>query len=64
MHATRSGQEVTVHANCGIDLEIDGAKYVSVRIRENAAHMRYFHGQLGRLLDEAEAEEKAKEARE
>ncbi len=59
LHATRAGQKVTLHANCGISLAIDGAKYVSAEITEDAQHVRWFHTQLGQLLDAADAERAA-----
>jgi hypothetical protein len=50
LHATRDGQQVTVTTTYGP---------VRNEVTEDAGHVRSFHGHLGRLLDEAEAEVKA-----
>jgi hypothetical protein len=56
MHATREGQQITVHANCGISLVIDGGTYVHVEIKEHYAHLRHFAGQLLQMVEAAEKE--------
>lgn len=72
LHATRSGQKITINGNTGVSLDVAlgsgvGAPHIvmndgyaqHVRITEDAYHVRYFHSQLGQLLDEAEAERAA-----
>jgi len=45
LHATRSGDEITVHGTYG---------GISVQVKEKAAHVGHFWHQLGELLQEAE----------
>jgi hypothetical protein len=45
LHATREGQKITIHHQPS-----------DTHVTEDAAHVRYFHEQLGRLLNDAEAE--------
>lgn len=59
LHATREGQAIAIHGNTGVDIEVRNSQLAGVHIRENAQHVRYFHGQLGKLLDEADAEREA-----
>jgi hypothetical protein len=47
LHATRDGQQVTVHSTYGP---------ATHKITEDAQHVRGFHRQLGDLLDQADAE--------
>ena len=56
LHATREGQSITLHGNTGVSLELANSQVVRAGITEDAQHVRYFHSQLGRLLDEADAE--------
>jgi hypothetical protein len=56
LHASRSGQQVTVHGNLGVDLEVRNSQVTAVHITEQAQHAEYFHKQLGDLLAEAKAE--------
>lgn len=68
LHATRSGQKITIHGNTHVSLDVQlggaGSPHIvmndgyaqHVRITEDLQHVRYFWGQLGRLLDEAETE--------
>jgi hypothetical protein len=56
LHATRSGQSITVNGNTGVDVEVRASRLHQVRITENAQHVRFFHTQLGELLDAADAE--------
>jgi hypothetical protein len=69
LHATRDGQKITINGNTGVSLDVQlgpsaaGPHLVMqdgyanhVRITEDVTHVRYFWGQLGRMLDEAEAE--------
>lgn len=56
LHATREGQNVTVHANTGVDVEVRNSHVVTVKVTEVAQHVEHFHAQLGRLLEEAKAE--------
>lgn len=54
LHATRSGQQITIHGNTGVDAEIRNSQFSGVHITEHHQHVRHFWGQLGALLDEAE----------
>jgi hypothetical protein len=51
LHATRSGQLITIHHNLGV-----GDARAQHQVTEHASHLRHFHSQLGALLDAAEAE--------
>ena len=61
LHATRDGQSITVHANTGTEVLVQNSHVQHVRITENAQHVRFFHDQLGKLLDSADEERKAVE---
>ena len=54
--ANRDGQAVTIHGNIGLSVSVRDSRVAEYSISENAAHVRSFWGQLGRLLDEAEQE--------
>lgn len=60
LHATRSGKDITIHGNTGVSLSIENSQLQRVGITEHYEHIRYFHGQLGRLISEAEADAEAK----
>ena len=62
LHATRDGQEITVHGNTGVEVAVKNSQLHHVGITEIAQHVEYFHGQLGRLLAEAKAERKSADA--
>lgn len=57
LHATREGKNITVHGNTGVTVLVENSHVQHARITENHQHVKYFHAQLGKLLDEAEAEE-------
>jgi hypothetical protein len=59
LHATREGQSIKVHGNTGVDVHVSNSQVREVVINENAQHVRWFHTQLGQLLDEADAEREA-----
>lgn len=59
--ATRDGQAVKIHGNIGLDVRVQDSRVAEYTINEHAAHVRSFWGQLGRILDEAEAELKAQQ---
>ena len=61
LHATRDGHAVTIHGNTGVNVLVENSHISYARITENAQHIRYFHEQLGHLLDEADAERKTAE---
>lgn len=56
LHATRDGQAITIHGNTGISVEVRNSQLVTARITENAQHVRFFHDELGKLLEMADAE--------
>jgi hypothetical protein len=51
---TRDGQSVTIHGNIGLDVNIAASAVREFAVTEHAAHLRHFHGELGKVLDEAE----------
>jgi hypothetical protein len=57
--ANRDGQAVTIHGNIGLSVTVQGGQVAQYTISEDAAHVRSFWGQLGKLLDEAETEKQA-----
>jgi hypothetical protein len=72
LHSTRDGQKITIHGNTGVSLDValgtshpcphlvmENGYANHVRITEDAQHVRWFHDQLGRHLDEADAERRA-----
>lgn len=52
LHATRKGQKITVHTTYGP---------TNHSVEEDAQHVRSFHTELGKMLDEAEREKKKEE---
>lgn len=56
LHASREGQKIHVHGNIGVDLQVHNSQVSSVRITEDAVHVKHFAGQLLRLVEEAEHE--------
>jgi hypothetical protein len=69
LHSTREGQRITIHGNTSVSLDValsshSGAPHIVMengyaqhaRITEDAQHIRYFWHQLGKQLDEADAE--------
>ena len=56
LHASRNGQEVTIHGNIHLDLELKDGLVRQFSVTEDAAHVRSFHKQLGELLDKAQEE--------
>lgn len=61
LHATRTGQVITIHGNTGVDVEVRNSQLHGVHISEIAQHARSFCDQLGKLLDAADEERKAAE---
>ncbi len=59
LHATRDGQKITVNGNTGVELLVRNSNVSHVKITEDAQHVRYFHTQLGLLLDAADHERAA-----
>jgi len=59
LHATRDGQKITVHGNTGTEVLVQNGHVQHVRITEDAQHVKYFHDQLGKLLDAAGEREAA-----
>jgi hypothetical protein len=56
LHATRDGQKITVNGNTGVEVLVQNSHLSHVKITEDARHVRYFHTQLGELLDAADQE--------
>jgi hypothetical protein len=56
--AERSGQAVAIHGNIGLAVQISNSSVTGYTISGDAAHVRHFWGQLGKLLDEAENEQR------
>lgn len=59
LHATRDGQKITVHGNVNTEVLVKDGHVQHVRITEDAQHVRFFHDQLGKLLDAAGEEHEA-----
>jgi len=57
--ANRDGQAVTIHGNIGLSVTVQDGRVTQYAVSEDAAHVRSFWGQLGKLLDEAEIEKQA-----
>jgi hypothetical protein len=53
---SRDGQDLTIHGNTGLDVEVKASRVAGFGVTEDAVHLRHFHGELGVRLDEAEAE--------
>ena len=60
LHATRDGQNITIHGNTGVNVLIENSRLTRTEITENAQHVEYFCEQLTRLLNEAQAERNVK----
>ena len=60
--AKRDGQNIILNGNIGLDVQISNSRVASFAVTEHAAHVRPVWSELGKLLDEAEAEAKAKAA--
>jgi len=56
LHATREGDKITVHGNTGVALHMEGSQLQYARITEDYRHVKYFHSQLGTLIEAAERE--------
>jgi hypothetical protein len=52
----REGQQVTIHGNIGLDVKVQAGMVREFAVNEHASHLRHFWGQLGKALEEAEAE--------
>jgi hypothetical protein len=57
--ASRDGQKVVIHGNIGLDVRVQNGQVAEYAVNEDARHVRSFWGQLGQLLDQAEADQKA-----
>jgi hypothetical protein len=55
--ASRDGQTVMIHGNLGLGVKIQESRVSEYTISEATPHLRSFWGSLGRLLEEAEAEQ-------
>lgn len=56
LHATRDGQAITIHGNTGTNVVVTNGHVQHVQITETVHDVRRFHAELGKLLDEADAE--------
>ena len=54
--AARDGQQVTIHGNNGLDVQIRASRVAEFVVSEDIGQMRSLWGSLGRLLEEAEQE--------
>ncbi len=59
LHATRQGKNITVNGNTGVEVLVQNGHVSHVKITEDYQHVKYFHTQLGSLIEQAEAEERA-----
>ena len=57
--ASRDGQKVAIHGNIGLDVRVLNGRVAEYAVNEDAAHVRSFWSQLGQLLDQVEADQKA-----
>ncbi len=48
-----------MNGNIGVEVLVQGSRISYVKITEDARHVELFHGQLGKLLEEAKAEREA-----
>jgi hypothetical protein len=58
LHATREGSNIVVHGNTGVEVLVKDSHVQHVHITEHYQHVRYFWSQLGKLIEEADAEAK------
>lgn len=56
LHVTRDGQRVMIHGNIGLQVRVENSRVSDFSVSEDKVHLRHFWGQLGRVLEEAEAE--------
>jgi len=54
LHVTREGQQVTIHGNNGLHVQIENSRVHAFAVSEDTAHLRHFWGELGEALKEAE----------
>lgn len=59
LHATRDGQQITIHGNTGVEVLVQNSHLTHARVTEHAQHVEYFHRQLGELIAAARAEREA-----
>ena len=59
LHVKRDGQAITFGGNVGLDVHVAAGRVSDWSVSEYLGHLRWFWGELGRQLDEAEAEAKA-----
>jgi hypothetical protein len=62
LHATRDGENITIHGNTGVHVLVENSHLAKASITEHAHHVRYFHAELGKLLDAAEGKTLADDA--
>ena len=56
---SRDGQQVTIHGNVNLDVKVEKSRVDQFSVTEHQVHLRHFWGQLGALIEEAEAEARA-----
>jgi len=58
MWASRDGQKISIHGNLGLDVEIRNGAVTQFTVTDpsGAPHLKSLWGQLGKLIEEAEAE--------
>lgn len=61
LHATRQGSEITVHGNINAEVLIKDSRVQHIKITEHFQHVRSFWSQLGRLIEEADEEDRARQ---
>ena len=52
--ASREGDQITIHGNIHLDVQVRNGQVAEWSVTEDAAHVRSFWGQLGTLVNEAE----------
>ena len=57
--ASRDGQTVTIHGNTNLDVKVELSQVREFSVTEHPAHLKHFWGQLGVLIEQAEAESRA-----
>lgn len=55
LRASRDGQKITIHGNANLDVAVTAGRVTWFAVTEDAAHVKHFWGQLGVLLEQAEA---------
>jgi len=58
--ASRDGQTVTIHGNTGLGAVVRDSRVAEFSVSEHVLqHLKHFWGQLGVLIEQAEAESRA-----